>query len=79
MQEVGLTCEEVYDSTYTLSGLLACTTYHVSVTSVTPSGFTSDKTWQSSDTLDLGKGRKILVLWLGIRGVRKVHHSKEKK
>ncbi|XP_063613332.1 von Willebrand factor A domain-containing protein 7-like [Penaeus indicus] len=55
-EEVGLTCEEVYGSTYTLSGLLACTTYHVSVSSVTPSGFTSEKTWQSSDTLDLAPG-----------------------
>ncbi|XP_042873278.1 von Willebrand factor A domain-containing protein 7-like [Penaeus japonicus] len=55
-EEVGLTCEDVYESTYTLSALLACTTYHVSVSTVTPSGVMSDKIWQSSDTLDLAPG-----------------------
>ncbi|XP_066988330.1 uncharacterized protein [Macrobrachium rosenbergii] len=55
-EEVGEVCQNVDDTSMTLSELYACTEYFVSVSLVTPSGILGNKTWANTRTLDLAPG-----------------------
>ncbi|XP_071525808.1 von Willebrand factor A domain-containing protein 7-like [Panulirus ornatus] len=55
-EEVGEVCNTLKDTEETLTKLLSCTAYHVSVTPVTPSGAHGNTTWQSDSTLEAAPG-----------------------
>lgn len=55
--EVGEICHETKDTQMTLSGLLECTNYEVSVSAVTNSGFISSSNIQAARTLEVAPGK----------------------